>query len=185
MAGESNDIFTNLPARYRRLPTSKNIEDRRAQPQMRPSSIAEMMAQSAPSPNGGMMPMPSRYPDYPLSPLGGQEPLGPPLPIGPEDLSSIRVQTGFPGAYGQSPYYSSGPHPAPPQPLQMPYGITPGSPGWMTPPSPSGPHPQTYPAGQGPQPPIFSPQGWSRPQQTPALDPAVLQRLQDYTGASQ
>jgi hypothetical protein len=189
MAGESNLIFGNLPPgyrtmssarnfvppRYAAMPSSRNIDDRRGQKQPGADMSFEEWVNSTSDDRGGISPddlndiNPETGSSYAPSPMGGA-PMQPGGGVG--DVTWARGRLPSTGAYGPNPYYSSGPHPAPQQPpFNMPQGITPGSPGWMTPPSPSGPHPQTYAQGQGPQPPIFSPQGWQQP---PGSQPGPL-----------
>jgi hypothetical protein len=206
MAGESDVLFGNLPwlpssrdvmlgAKYQGLPTSRNVEDRRRQAmQPDPDMTLEQFAQR--DDRGGLDPNsdpwdPQNPYSYPQSPMPGPPPQPSPYggPISPEPASGAGDMTWWQryappsrggGAYGANPYYPSGPHPASQQPFNFPPGMAPGSPGWTTPPSPSGPHPAAaYPAGQGPQPPIFSPQGWPQPPAGPLSQNALPYFLQN------
>jgi hypothetical protein len=196
--GDYDSIFGNLPrrfsynppdlrTRYGAMPRSRNIEDQRGQ-KIQPDMNFDQWVESSDY-GGGTDPEDIRNPPYPPSPMGGHQasPWGqwPPFPISDDplvnvgDLAWVHKPNPSTGPYGANPYYPSGPHPASQPPLQLPPGMSPGSPGWMTPPSPSGPHPQTYPQGQGPQPPIFSPQGWPQPPAGPLSQNALPYYLQN------
>ena len=117
MGGESDVLFENLPPRYRTMPTSQNIDDRRQSP-------ADYAAWMKRRPLG----YPLNSTGYAPSPMDGAAP------------SSAQVTSSGPRpGYGFGANISQNQSSSLP-PIDSHLPISPGEPGWTTPPSLSGPH---------------------------------------------